>query len=256
MDKPTMVRITRLRRLTPHHIEYTLDAEADAMPGQFCMLWLPGVNEKPMSFSNVRGKAQVTVKLAGPFTAKLFGLANGDMIGFRGPYGNGFKPVKGRVCLVGGGCGTAPLRPLKDVVKGDAVISARTSDELLYENDFKKAGFKVHIATDDGSKGKKAYASQVLETLLEKTAYTCVYACGPEIMLKKVHDACLKRRVPCQLSLERYMKCGIGICGSCTISGMRVCKDGPVFSAKDLKGTEFGIFTRDASGSRRDMDGC
>jgi len=253
MDKPTMIRVTDARKLTPQHTQLTLKIDAKAIPGQFCMVWLPGVNEKPMSYSNTDGNAQITVKRLGDFTRKLCELKKGSEIGYRGPYGRGFEVVKGRVCLVGGGCGIAPLRPLKDVLKGDVVISAKTASELLFDNEFRKAGWRVHIATDDGSRGDKAYASQVLEKLLAKNRYKCVYVCGPELMLRKAMDACIRSKTPCQLSLERHMKCGVGICGSCTLGGMRVCKEGPVFWVGDLKGTELGSYTRDASGSRRDV---
>jgi dihydroorotate dehydrogenase electron transfer subunit len=220
------------------------------------MLWLPGVNEKPMSLSNIKGKAEVTVKKVGRFTSNMFMLGAGSKLGFRGPYGNGFDYVPGKVCLVGGGCGIAPLKPLKDKLRGHAIISAKTSGELLFEDDFREAGLKVHIATDDGTKGEKAFAPQLLEKLIGKEEFKCVYACGPEIMMRKVLDICAKNGVPCQLSLERYMKCGIGLCGSCTIAGMRVCKEGPVFKGEQLAKTEFGIYTRDASGSKRRYDGC
>ncbi|MFH0862707.1 MAG: dihydroorotate dehydrogenase electron transfer subunit [Candidatus Altiarchaeota archaeon] len=254
MDRPQIVEILDVKAHSPHHRTFTLERDIDARAGQFCMLWLPGVNEKPMSLSNAKGKAQFTVKKIGRFTSNLFMLDKGARVGFRGPYGRGFDLVPGKVCLVGGGCGIAPLRPLKEKLKGHVIISAKTDGELLFEDDFKAAGFKVHPATDDGSKGEKAYAPQILERLIKKEEFKCVYSCGPEVMMKKVLDLCEKKKIPCQLSLERYMKCGIGLCGSCTIAGMRVCKEGPVFDGRQLAKTEFGLYTRDASGSKRKYD--
>jgi dihydroorotate dehydrogenase electron transfer subunit len=256
MDKPQMVEILDIKTLSPSYKTFTLDWDIDARAGQFCMLWLPSINEKPMSLSNVKGKAQVTVKKIGRFTSHMFMLGKGDKIGVRGPYGKGFEYVAGNVCLVGGGCGIAPLRPLKDKLKGHVIISAKTSGEILFEEDFRNAGYNVHIATDDGSAGEKAFAPQALELLMRKEKFTCVFACGPEIMMKKVLDLCNKTSTPCQLSLERYMKCGIGICGSCTVAGLRVCKEGPVFKGADLADTEFGQYSRDATSSRRKQDGC
>jgi dihydroorotate dehydrogenase electron transfer subunit len=256
MDRPEMVRVLDVDILSPLHRTFTLEKEADARAGQFCMLWLPGINEKPMSLSNVEGNVEFTVKKVGRFTSHLFMLDRGAQVGFRGPYGHGFEYVPGKVCLVGGGCGIAPLRPLKDKLKGHAIISSKTSSETLFEDDFKKAGFKVHVATDDGSAGSKAYAHEELERVMGAEKFRCVYACGPEAMMRKVLDVCSSKGVPCQLSLERYMKCGIGLCGSCSIGGMRVCKEGPVFRGEELAKTEFGQYTRDASGAKRRYDGC
>ncbi|MBD3388211.1 MAG: dihydroorotate dehydrogenase electron transfer subunit [Candidatus Altiarchaeales archaeon] len=255
MDRPEMVGILDVEIHSGMHRTFTLDVEVDAKPGQFCMLWIPGVNEKPMSFSNVSGKVAVTVKKVGTFTSHLFMLGRGDSVGFRGPYGRGFEYVAGNVCLVGGGCGVAPLRPLKDKLKGHAIVSARTEDELLFADEFRESGFQVRIATDDGSAGEKSFPDRLLASLLDAERFSCVYACGPEVMMKKVMDLCASEGVPCQLSLERYMKCGIGICGSCSLAGMRVCKEGPVFRGSELKDTEFGVYSRDASGSKRRFEG-
>ena len=246
-----MTRIVDVRSETPSHKTFVLDTEVEAVPGQFCMPWIPRLDEKPMSLSNIDGKAWVTVKKVGRFTQKMFELKKGDKIGFRGPYGCGFESVKGSVCIVGGGCGIAPLRPLKDMLSGHVIISARTKSELMFAKDFKDAGFEVHLATDDGSEGVKAFAHEVLSELLQKNKFKSVYSCGPEIMMKKIADICGDKGVPAQLSLERYMKCGVGICGACSIAGLRVCKDGPVFTGEELSETEFGKYTKDASGSKR-----
>lgn len=256
MDRPRMVEILDVADVNSMHKTFTLDVEAEVHPGQFCMLWIPRVNEKPMSISNIEGKLEVTVKQVGDFTKKLFEMEAGDKIGFRGPYGNGFKYVPGKVLLVGGGCGIAPLRPLKDKLKGYALLSARSSDHLMFERDFADAGFKVEVATDDGSAGFKGYAHELLGEMLQKHDVKCVYCCGPELMMKKVLDLCAESNVASQLSLERYMKCGIGVCGSCSLAGMRVCKEGPVFSGEKLLGTEFGHYSKDASGTRRKHGGC
>jgi dihydroorotate dehydrogenase electron transfer subunit len=93
----------------------------------------------------------------------------------------------------------------------------------------------------------------MLEGVLASGKYDCVLTCGPERLMKRVADICLKNKVPCQASLERYMKCGVGLCGSCAIdsSGLRVCKDGPVFTAKQLENSEFGRYTRDKAGTKK-----
>jgi dihydroorotate dehydrogenase electron transfer subunit len=257
MDKPQMVKVLDFKAHSSTHRTFTLDVEVEARPGQFCMLWIPGLNEKPMSFSNIEGNVQVTVKKIGSFTSHLFTLDTGCEVGFRGPYGRGFDLSAGNVCIVGGGCGIGPLRPLKDKLRGHAVIAAKTGGELLFTDEFTAAGFKVHEATDDGTQGEKAFAHEVLNSLLESERFTCVYACGPEPMMKRVLDLCVEQDVLCQLSLERYMKCGIGLCGSCTVGGLRVCKEGPVFRGAELVDTEFGAYARDATGSKRRFEsGC
>jgi len=255
MDKPELVDILNVKTLTSQHRTFTLDREIDARAGQFCMLWIPGINEKPMSLSNVKGKAEVTVKKIGRFTSHMFMMDKGTQIGFRGPYGHGFEYVAGKICLVGGGCGIAPLLPLKDKLKGHAIISAKNGGEILFEDEFKKADFTVHTATDNGSAGVKALAHEALDRVMEHEKFKCVFACGPEPMMSGVLSVCKKHGTPCQLSLERYMKCGIGLCGSCTIAGMRVCKEGPVFRGEQLENAEFGVFTRDASSTKRRYDG-
>lgn len=238
------------------HRTYTLDIEVDAKPGQFCMLWIPAVNEKPMSLSGIDGNVQITVKKIGKFTQNLFMLDKGDTIGFRGPYGHGFDLVAGKTCLVGGGCGIAPLRPLMKRLKGDVVLSSRDVESLLFENEFSSNGFNVYVSTDDGSKGDKGYAHETFSKLIEKNNYACVYSCGPEPMMAQIMKICNETNIPAQLSLERYMKCGVGICGSCSLSGLRVCKEGPVFDAVTLSKTEFGRWGRDSTGSKMIHDGC
>ena len=106
------------------------------------------------------------------------------------------------------------------------------------------------ISTDDGSKGYKGLASDLAKEEIAKEKFDQVLTCGPEIMMKKLYDIC--KNIPFQASLERYMKCGFGICGQCCIGeGLRVCKEGPVFDGKTLKKIQdFGIYTRDASGRK------
>ncbi|HHQ45070.1 MAG TPA: dihydroorotate dehydrogenase electron transfer subunit [Candidatus Altiarchaeales archaeon] len=250
MDKPVMVEIINVVEESDVQKTFRLDVMVDAAPGQFVMLWIPGLDEKPMSLSCL-DPVEVTVKKVGPFTEKLFEMTVGDFIGFRGPYGNGFKPVPGECLVVGGGCGTAPLRPLKDLVEGDVVVSSVTSDQLLFIPEFSNSNLELYTCTDDGSEGFPGLAWEKVRELLEENTYDCVYCCGPELMMKRIADMCVEKNIPCQLSLERYMKCGIGLCGSCMVGEKRVCRDGPVFMAQELQGTEFGLFDRDECGCRR-----
>jgi len=219
-----------------------------AIPGQFVMVWLPGMDEKPYALSYMDGEAAITVQRRGKFTDRIFKLRKGDYIGVRGPYGNGFDvDICKRPCIIAGGIGIAPLAPLAEKLakkKPIIIMGASTRDKLIFVDRMRKV-CKVEPTTDDGSCGRKCFASDILEGVIRKCKADVVYGCGPEPMLKRVFEICRKRRIECQLSLERYMHCGFGVCGSCAIDGYRVCVDGPVFSSEQLsKMTEFGRFAR------------
>jgi dihydroorotate dehydrogenase electron transfer subunit len=185
----------------------------------------------------------------------------GDKLGVRGPYGQSFKIADGgRVLVVGGGTGIACLAPLVErlstrVDELSIVLGAKTRSELLFIERIKKATAKAKTrllaSTDDGSYGSKGLASDIATKLIDNMEFDVAYTCGPEQMMKRIADKCLEKAIPLQASLERLMKCGIGICGSCVIGEYRVCKDGPVFDAAILKRIpEFGVYRRDASGAK------
>jgi dihydroorotate dehydrogenase electron transfer subunit len=130
-------------------------------------------------------------------------------------------------------------------------IGARTAEELLFEERLAKAGADVKVATDDGSRGHKGFVTQLAEAMVGERMPDLIIACGPEPMLNAVVGMATKYKIECQCSLERYMKCGIGLCGSCQCGKYTVCGDGPVFTAQQLAQTEdFGKWKRDASGRR------
>jgi dihydroorotate dehydrogenase electron transfer subunit len=232
---------------------FVLDAAIDARPGQFVMVWLPRVNEKPFS---IMAANPLTLSIAnvGDFTEKIHALKEGDSLAFRGPFGNGFKLEGRKILLVGGGYGAAPLRFLASEARENGaevtfVLGAKTADELLLEKSFADAGCRVVVTTDDGSKGLKGFATDAVNGLLQKENFDSIYACGPERMMKKLAETSGLKQIPFQASLERYIKCGLGICGQCAVDGLRVCYDGPVFDASVLKTlSEFGETKRDASG--------
>lgn len=229
--------------------------ERPISPGQFLMIWVPGVDEVPMSASYIYGEKGITVKEVGEATKALSCLNPGDIIGVRGPYGHGFDLNIGRTLIVGGGSGTACLLPAADFIndpdKVDILIGARTSDELIFVERARSLSKEVHVSTDDGSKGRKGTVVEMAREHLTNKAYSLVLGCGPERMLRSLLDECERAGVPCQLSLERYMKCGAGLCGSCAIDGLRACVDGPVFSGNALRHLpEFGVNKRDECGRR------
>jgi dihydroorotate dehydrogenase electron transfer subunit len=253
-----ITQITDIINETKRIKTFILDLEVKAIPGQFGMLWIPGVDEKPMSLSYTNGNMGVTILKLGPFSQKMHELKIGDRIGVRGPLGRGYKVIGDKLLIVGGGVGIAPLAPLVENAleagKGiTAIIGAMTSEELLFEKRMKKAGAEVLVATDDGTAGHKGFTTDIMREILKKETFDQCFTCGPEIMMVKVMDQTRERKIPTQVSLHRYFKCGVGICGQCAIddTGFRVCKEGPCFRDKEIEKTrEFGRYWRDATSKR------
>jgi dihydroorotate dehydrogenase electron transfer subunit len=238
------------------------------IPGQFFMIWVPGVDEIPMSVASIdneRGIYEISIAAVGEATRALCAKNIGELIGVRGPFGNGFdlKSASKNSCIIGGGVGMAAVKSIIPVLtklgKNIVVINAaRTEGELLYHTHFKKTlipGKTYFTSTDDGTCGEKCFGHELFVKLLdqEKIRAEKVYTCGPELMMRQILMACSKRSLLLEASLERMMRCGTGLCGLCAIdpSGLLVCKDGPVFTADRLGTiTEFGNYTRDFSGKK------
>ena len=223
----------------------------DCKPGQFIMVWIPGLDEKPMAVSYWKKKEfAFTSKAIGKFTNILNKLKKGDKVGIRGPYGNNFS-AKNSACVVGGGVGMASVSTLIDILKNPVIINgARNKEHLIYLKRYKNKN--MIVATDDGSYGRKGFTTDILEEILSKNkTIKIVHTCGPEMMMKKVFEICQKHKVECEASIERYMACGFGICGKCMINDKICCIDGPIFNSKQLsKMPEFGNFARLKSGRK------
>jgi len=238
MNKTSLPKPITIKKIIQENFRtktFVTDEKIIAQPGQFVMLWLPRIAEKPFSVVDDH-PLTFTAMSVGPFTKNLNSkIEEGDKIWYRGPFGKGtFKTVKAKKLLVAGGCGAAPLlflaQKIKDKKTTRVIIGAKTQKELLFEKRFKKLGTKIIITTDDGSKGIKGFATNTLEKILKKEKISGVYSCGPKPMLKKVAEICDKFKTRYQLSLEALIKCGFGVCGSCSCGGKLVCQDGPVFS--------------------------
>jgi len=227
-------------------------------PGQFFMAWLPGQEEVPMSVSDFgEGFIRISVANEGQTTANFHKLTNGKKLFLRGPFGNGFSFDAKSFLIVGGGYGAAPLiYAAKNIIRSRGkcvyLIGAKNKSELLFVKEARKLGVKVEIATEDGSAGYQGPATELMEIILKKEKFGSVITCGPERMMYKVVSLSVKRGIKIQASLERYMKCGFGVCGSCVLDpiGLRVCSDGPVFDGAILLKTEFGKRKRVASGAK------
>ncbi len=223
---------------------FTLKFNSDivASPGQFVMLWVPGGKEIPMSLSSTANPFSITFRTFGVTTKTLSQLKVGDRLYYRGPYGNSYPNPTGRVAYVAGGTGLASLHAMISKHEGDVYAGVRTREDLFLTRE----GYK--IATDDGSAGFRGTVIDLFVPHVDE--YDYVYVCGPEQMVKSLLDRVDRAtRAKVYISLERLMKCGVGICDSCSINGLRVCKDGTIFGMDDVLGmSEFGVYKRNESG--------
>jgi len=229
-------------------LTFNLDLE-DAQPGQFVMLWLPGMDEKPYGVAGI-SPLRIAVGARGPFSNKLCSMKKGDRVWLRGPYGHGFELKGKKALLIGGGYGFGPLRFLaeeakKKKISATAICGARSSGLLM-----EPAVCKTIFTTDDGSQGTKGNVLVAMKELLAKEKFDVVYTCGPERMMSAVAYEAKAAGADCQLLLERYMKCGIGICGHCCCGDKLVCSDGPMFGLEILDNPEFCKVWRTKTGKR------
>lgn len=222
----------------------------EVLPGQFAEI-LVEHNQKvflrrPLSVHDVdfeKQSIQFLIKIVGEGTRELNRLETGDTLNVVFPLGNGFTlPQAGKVLLVGGGCGSAPLlflaRKLQE--KGISVttlLGARTREDLMEVSVFEQFG-QVALSTDDGSAGEKGFITR--HSLWEQAnQFDVIYCCGPEVMMKVVAGLAKEKGVTCYVSLENTMACGIGACLCCVTETVRgnecVCTQGPVFNINELK---------------------
>lgn len=256
MNCPKVTEIIEARTEAKDTKTFLFKYSGEMIPGQFFMIWIPGVDEIPMSVSYIRGDIKgITFRRVGSATEALLNLKKGDSLGVRGPYGNGFKIEGEQILFVAGGTGIAMIAPaieeaIKKKIKSTAILGIKNEGELFFEKRIKESGAKVFLTTDDGSKGHKGFATDVVKGIIKKEDFSSILTCGPEIMMKSLLD--IVGNIPLQASLERYMKCGVGLCGQCCIGkGLRVCKEGPIFDGNTLRGIkEFGKFKRDAAGRK------
>lgn len=219
-----------------------------AAPGQFHMLWAPGVGEVPISVSAVDGESLwFTVRAVGAVTSALCAASPGDTLGARGPYGRGWNTTADpsrHLVMIAGGLGLAPLRPLVESAWADPgrfasatlLVGARDVSGLLYPRDRDRwaARVAVRCSVDVGTPGWTGPVGPVTTLLGEafrEPERVRVAMCGPEIMMRVVGGDLAARGVPgeaVEVSLERNMQCGVGHCGHCQLGPLLVCLDGPV----------------------------
>jgi len=231
-------------------------------PGQFIMLRLPErkvpLLRRPFSIHRLittNGRTtglEILYKVVGEGTKILSGCRQGDVVDILGPLGNGFSVNDRyqRVAIVAGGVGVAPMLFLAlDLIKrgvdpsGCTVfLGGKSMDDLLCRDDFDQLSMAMHITTDDGSEGDQCLVTHPLEMAMEKHPADIIYACGPLEMLQCVVGIAEKHGIPCQVSIETIMACGMGACLGCAVEKkgdsspyMHACMDGPVFDAGILK---------------------
>ncbi|HIH42013.1 TPA: dihydroorotate dehydrogenase electron transfer subunit [Candidatus Woesearchaeota archaeon] len=268
-----MLKIEKIEQENSNVKSFYFRHKLNSQPGQFVMVWLPGNGEKPMSIARDYGDSfQLAIASVGNVSNKLCCAKVGDFVGIRGPLGTYFsltddkaKLVKS-IALVGGGYGAGPMASLAELAikKGlkpaniHYIVGARTKDLLLFHKRLEGIGVNVHITTDDGSFGAKGRVIDVLNKVVtdakkNKIKIDKIYTVGPELMMKAVYDVAMRENIDCEISLERYMKCGIGVCGSCIVdpTGERMCIEGPIIGKEKIKQiTEFGKYHRDATGNK------
>ena len=240
-------KLLQKRELAKDIFDFVVEAPdfaAAAQAGQFAHIYVPGKTlRRPISICGVdraAGTLRFVFQIRGEGTRMLAGLEEGATLDILAPLGHGFVlgDCSRKAVFVGGGIGVPPLLGVAAQLgeKAIAVLGFRNKDAVILEEDFQAAGAKAFIATDDGSYGHHGLVTD----LCQEQDFDCVMACGPAPMLKAVTALAEQRGVPCYVSLEERMACGIGACLGCAVALNKedgtqyfghVCKDGPVFES-------------------------
>lgn len=227
---------------------YAPEIAEQAVPGQFVnvqvSLQAAPLLRRPFGVAEVdadNGTLTMIYRIIGEATQLLAKVEVGNTLSIIGPLGHGFDLKAKKPLLIGGGLGLAPLVYLAKSfcpAPVEILMGGRTEKELFWTEIYENLCEAIHITTDDGTKGTKGTVIALLPQLLATGGYDCVYVCGPEPMMKAVAEAAAAAGVPCQVSLEKYMACGLGACLSCSCGGvhkrLKVCTDGPVFWAQEV----------------------
>ena len=244
MKKIIESRIIENKKVTDDIFKIIVSADVDGEAGQFVQVRLHS-NEftlrRPFGIAATNND-QLTMfyRIIGKGTQFLSECKAGISINILAPLGNGFNIDGEKILLVGGGLGLAPLLPAAYKSKSaDVIVGGKNIDEaLLWKNEFKNLAENIFITTDDGSYGHHGFATDIMPDILKSNHYDRILTCGPEIMMRNVAEIAKKNNIPCQVSLEKRMACGLGACLSCstdTIHGRKkICKDGPIFNAEEV----------------------
>ncbi len=221
-----------------------------AQPGQFVHLKVKGfLLRRPISICEIdpqKRTIRIVFEVRGEGTQHLSQLNQGELIDIMGPLGNGFTKLEKqkKVVVVGGGIGVPPMLEVAKYY-GDnatAITGFRSANAVILNEDFKRIGAHLMLCTDDGTMGGKGFVTNALKYHLLQEHADMIYACGPQMMLKGVVELAKEYNIPCEVSLEERMGCGVGACLVCACKTVKngneylahVCKDGPVFPAENV----------------------
>ncbi len=243
-------KISSLRALNAKAYEMILDAGViaeEAQPGQFVNVSCGEGHllRRPISICEAKGtELRLVFEVRGEGTQWLAERKAEEVVSVLGPLGRGFDVEGKKALFIGGGIGVPPLLwAAKRAEKADAALGFATKDRAILVKDFEAVCGAASVTTDDGTLGLHGNAMDAAKKLLEQNEYDVVCACGPKILLKVTAKAAEKAGIPCQVSMEERMGCGVGACLVCAVKLLdengepyygHVCKNGPVFSSKEV----------------------
>ncbi len=227
------------------------DIAKDAIPGQFITLYTKDADRllpRPISLCEIdkeNGRLRIVYRIAGSGTKEFATYKTGDVVEIMGPLGNGFTQSGKKVMVIGGGIGIPPMLGLAEQFHeagSDVLAVLGYRNELFLQEEFSECS-TVFNATEDGSTGTKGTVIDAMKA--NKLDADIIFACGPKPMLRAIKEFASKKQIPCFISLEERMACGIGACLACVcqtknvdghsnVHNARVCKDGPVFAAEEV----------------------
>lgn len=256
---PRLFRVVEHRADTRDTVTLVLDpldgVPLAFAPGQFTMLHSFGFGEVPISISGGPGRLEHTIRNVGAVTASLVKAEPGTVLGVRGPFGTGWEVAAGLggdLVFIAGGIGLAPLRPAileviarrSDFHRVVLLYGARTPDDILFAQELTawaaEHGIVVEVTVDNGPHGWTGRVGLVTHLVTRAgfdPRHTLAFVCGPEVMMRAAAVALRDRGVPARrirLSMERSMKCGVGLCGHCQLRELFICVDGPVLDYERL----------------------
>ena len=262
MPVKSFAKLIKKEQLKSDIFKYSVEAPdivKDAKQGQFIEIRVSDNVEpflrRPISIHNINkenGILEFIFQVKGKGTKILSEKVEGDLIDIIGPLGHGTFEYNNfqNIAIIGGGIGVFPLYELAKNAKNDGknvniYLGFRNKDFVVLEDDFKELANKLVLTTDDGSYSEKGFAIDFLKKDVEDGKINCIFACGPLPMLKAVRNYAIEKNIPCQISLEEKMGCGLGVCLGCAVKTAEsssekpeyehVCKAGPVFEAKDVE---------------------
>ena len=257
--KTSAYKILESRKLTPDQVWLKVETDLRFLAGQFIEISLPGYGEGPVapcSDPNIKGSLEIVVRNVGSLTKAVNNLLEGDEIFIRGPYGNSW-PLKDfyhkDIVIISGGLGIVPIRPLlfelmKNTFKyGNTTLlmGARNPDSFIFKEDFEVWHkyfnyFKTIVdQAPDNYKGRTGVITELLKPLKFNPKKTVAVMCGPEVMCPFCVETLGSKDIAFNnvyVSMERRMRCGIGLCQHCNCGELLVCKDGPIFTWDDVVG--------------------